>query len=211
MLSVQDYRFYAVFKKQSVYDESTDLSYFTFSTTNFTDPADSVYDVANGVAINIKTGVHLTGKISLPTYAPNGLPVIALGTGFKATENSSVNTEGFINRDITHIFWYRTDNKEPLLRTIPANTFAGAVGETSVVNNVSPVKLKYIELPESLRVIENSAFFYINSLDINLIELPSHLYLIGSSAFNGAFNKTITGEKFNLPGSVYQINNNAFA
>ena len=221
MLSVQDYRFYAVFKKQSVYDEPTNLEYFTFTNATYSESLSSLssviptnaslngvldekYNVTNGVIINIAPYVHLTGKISLPTYSPDGKPVIALGRTFSMVRQSTwpMNTVG--GKDISHIFWYKTEGKDSMLRYIDNNTFIGEVGQTE-----TGVKLQYIELPDSLRIIGKQAFFWINSLDVNLLKLPSNLISIGDQSFQRAFSAA-SGDVFSIPSSVTAIADRAF-
>jgi hypothetical protein len=86
---------YAVYLKQNVHDEPTDVNYFTFTNTTYNENyilhgnevsfmgnlRDATYNLS-GVSIGIKPGVHLQGKVTLPTYSPDGKPVIIIGNTF---------------------------------------------------------------------------------------------------------------------------------
>ena len=173
------------------------------SGSNALDPA---YNVSDGVVINIKPGVHLSGKITLPIRSPAGNPVIGVGNSFAIANNAGVIQNG--GKDITHIFWYHTDTEKPMVRYISVGAFASTVAASSA--SVIPSKIRYVELPEGLRIIGTNAFFWTRSLDVTLMELPSTLIAINSNAFNQAFTSNITGGTFTIPGAVSGIGERAF-
>jgi hypothetical protein len=83
-----DMEFYAVFIKESVYDATSDLSWFDFTEEYWTHPLTST--TSEGYAVRPKLGRVLSGKITLPTTY-NNKPVIICG--------------GFSGHKITHLFW----------------------------------------------------------------------------------------------------------
>lgn len=211
MLSVQDYRFYAVFKKQSVRDEVTDLKYFDFEEVSYDEDVyfneldaikDTSYNVSRGYKINIKNGIKLSGKITLPSYY-NGLPVIAMGGSF--VKNSTVD-----NEDITHIFWRSTESEPCMLR---------ALEDAGSGNSNKSMKLSYIEIPEGTRIIYNHYFRMFNCIKTitpvtsnpieNSIILPSSLAYIGQYSFLQSFTGNIN--LIRVPGSVGVLGRQAFA
>lgn len=98
----KDQHFYAIYVKQSVYDEVADLNSFVFTSSDYRETSgDSTIpstlvsatdlnpgNAVTGLQINIKTGMRLSGKITLPAYV-NGVPVVSLGNTFAtATQNN---------------------------------------------------------------------------------------------------------------------------
>ena len=216
----QDTSVYACYVLQSVYDEPLDSSYFEFTDMTYYDsnymPASAVndtYNVTGGVRINLKKGVVLSGKITLPTYSPDGKPVVAVGNSFRTSMNDDTNTYAIKGAcyDVTHVFWYKEANKEVKLRAIDRGAFSASF--MNAKDGSAPYKghLKYIELPESLRVIDYQAFAQLNSLDIGSIQFPSTLAMIGATAFNNAFDPNSTAETLLIPGNVQYIGTYAFA
>lgn len=221
ILVQRDWEFYPVFRQQSVYEETTDLKYFDFFTASYYDsnyvPSSAVntaYDITEenggGYNIGIKSGVELRGKITLPSYY-NGKPIISTNNTFGCYRGA----QG--GKNITHIFWKQTAQEPCMLRSIEGESFAGLVGE--------PTALKFIELPNSLRFIGNSAFFCCGNLTtitpINNNEsavqedafiFPEHLAVIHNSAFNGVFQSHPVGilNKIQIPSSVVAIGIMAF-
>jgi len=210
----EDIRIYAVYMKQSVYDESTDVNCFDFTPTSYVEGVsevvipeaywNSAYNVSNGYTINIKNGYKLTGKITLPSYY-NGLPIITLGSTF----NNS-NSRGD-SKEITHIFWKSSEAEPCKLRMLESS---------STPASYTAMHLKYIELPEGLRVIGNRYFMSFESIETitpitdapkeNSIILPSTLARIGDSAFNSGFARTITLDLVKVPASVVKIGSLCF-
>ena len=216
IISTQDYNFYAVFEDKPARDEHADYSFFTFSDADYMYTEDStllgseanpaVYNVS-GAQIDIAQYAHLSGKVTLPLYAPDGRPVVCIGSSF-ATDSSKWGYDeagSFGGRDITHIFWENaTEEKQPQVRTTVPYAFASKVGG-------SASKLSYIEFPAGFRVLGNNTFFRCASL--TEVHLNNELALIGTSAFNYAFKKNTSTAiaDFKIPGSVYAIQAQGFA
>lgn len=83
--------FYAVFIKESVYDATSDLSWFSFEDISWTHPLDG--SSRPGLRVSPKGNRILSGKVTLPTEY-NGVPVVSCG--------------GFSGHNITHLFWKGT-------------------------------------------------------------------------------------------------------
>ena len=93
-----DMDLWVVYRKQDVHDEPTDINYFVFQNYSYNEsridgnkflPAyidTTRFNVTDGVMIEIKPGVKLSGKITLPSYSPDGKPVIAVGHTFSSDE-----------------------------------------------------------------------------------------------------------------------------
>ena len=96
--------------------------------------------------------------------------------------------------DITHIYWYG----EPKVRRIVSNGQSSAFGMCK--------KLKYFQLPESLRVIGVRAFTNCDALQPLDFTEASNLVTIDDYAFTAAFDKNAdTVSEFVLPGSLKSI------
>ena len=214
----EDVTLYACYILQSVYDEPTDLSYFNFVPYNYTDSPDLSYEGTsqyldssfnlNGVEIRLKNGMKLSGKITLPTHAPTGEPVVALGNSFQMVIGSGSTATALDHTcDITHIFWYNKPNEENELRIILDSAFKSATG--TAYQNLAHLKFFDFASCSKLRSIQGSAFFQLHSLDPNLFELPNDLLFIGLNAFSGAFDSSAF-DTLKIPGSVVQIGNGAF-
>ena len=94
IVAAADMNFYAVFIKESVYDATSDLSWFDFAEEEWTNPLTS--QSYSGYAVRPKSGSRiLSGKITLPTTY-NKKPVILAG--------------GFSGNQITGIYWLGDDN-----------------------------------------------------------------------------------------------------
>ena len=211
----KDLEFYAVYKEQSVYDETTDLKYFDFGEPIEYHDSNSIiipdenknssYDVARGYCIEIKEGYSLTGKITLPSYY-NGLPIIKMGNTFTKS-----NARGE-SANITHIFWKQSESEPCMLRELDYNDNIGSAA----------MKLKYIELPEGLRVIDDRFFMSFASIETitpesaeyasekNII-FPSTLAGIGESAFNRAFAENGLINLLKIPAATARLGKSAFA
>ena len=81
--------FYAVFIKESVYDATSDLTWFNFKKISWTHPLDDDISI-QGLRVSPKGDRVLSGKITLPTEV-NGDYVISCGD--------------FSGHNITHLFW----------------------------------------------------------------------------------------------------------
>ena len=236
MLSVQDYRFYAVFKKQSVYDSVTGggnfekyfdftlertvqnngVSYCYSETGNLSDDGSAIWEGArdaqyniqgNGYKIDIKENIALSGKVTLPTYY-KGLPIVKLGKSFtKRFSNGRAN-------NITHIFWKRKENEPCMLRVLE--------NSQNTTSSDPDMHLEYFEMPDGVRVI--GGFFFRGFASIktitpyendgsvveNTIQLPESLTFIGQSSFNYAFISNGIIDRIYLPGTLTSIQRNAF-
>lgn len=217
----KDMNFYAVYKRQDVHDEITNMNYFTFESSpyvendlngTFYDPAyvSTAYNVPNGVAIGIKPGVLLSGKITLPLHDPDGNPVVRLNNSFRPYGNNAYRlpTGCLGGQEITHIF-FDTRNDVSEFRYLSDSCLCSDTGR-----NAARGKLEYFEFPNSMRRIDGGVFFYAKSL--KTLSLPEGLRFIGNSAFNGAF---VDGDfsyqeeyidKIHIPGSVAGIGVYAF-
>ena len=214
----EDVTLYACYMLQDVHDEPTNLDYFTFTKAQYYDTDSSTrtitnqyvnevqYNVLDGVQIGIKNGVQLNGKITLPTYSPDGKPVIKLDpSSFRPILDTSAGGVNNKSWGITHIFWYETDGKPCELREISTYGFAGYIGITDVQASGSNLKFFDFAACPKLRVIRSSAFFFIRSLDLSLFELPDSLALMDTAAFNGAFSNSMPGDVVKIPGTVHTL------
>ena len=231
--SNRNYTFYSEFEQQSVYDEPTDINYFTFITDEYRERINDSTIPSNlipqnefdsnksltGVRINIKDGVELSGKITLPSYVvangnntyslptsstpeANKIPVISIGNTFAAARQSGWSNTTVGGKNITHIFWYKGDG-DPQLRFISQYAFAST--------NATNAKLKYVELPNTLRYIGKYGFDRLGSLDSNF-ELPSGLIAIDEYGMRRAWSNKIEDNVkiIKIPGSVLGIGSHAF-
>ena len=213
--SNRNYTFYSEFRQQSVYDGVTDLNYFDFSKIvtyrenpdmpSFSTIPEGLVPISalrseeiTGVQIEIKDNISLSGKITLPTHAPSGQPIISIGKSFSSRTTAGTWSGG---KDITHIFWHSENGQTPQLRYIDRYAFAGPTGSVRS-------KLQYVELPSTLRYIGEYAFATMKSLSADFT-LPNGLIAIDQYAFQKAW-----GTNFNtikIPGSVYGIGTRAFS
>ena len=212
----QDTIVYACYVQQSVYDEPINSDYFTFINDSYIESSkykqdengylstDGTYNTT-GVTIHVKPGVHLSGKITLPTYSPDGKPVIGIDNSFATDDLGNTWSAGTVGgKDITHIFWYKESGKPCLVRMIKDNAFAAKVATKN------PSHLQYVEMPDSLRYISGSAFFWCASLDASKFELPQGLFYIDNSAFNNAFAAESHADVLKIPSTVASIGFMAF-
>jgi len=215
IVTEDDINIYAVYIKQNVHDEPLSTDYFNFFPTTYIESnlnetsmvADSAYDVTNGVRIEIKPGVHLQGKVTLPTYSPDGKPVIIIGNTFAPV---SVNPyivwpAGSVGGgDITHIFWY----EEPDQITKPILVRATDIYAFATDNNHES-HLKYFEFPSSFRYLGANTFFQDYSLES--INLNDNIVSIGVSSLNGAFKLSTILPILKIPGSVRFLGRYSFS
>lgn len=213
-----DMDLWVVYRKQDVHEEATDINYFVFQKYSYNEsridgnkflPAyidTATYNVSDGVMIEIKPGVKLSGKITLPSYSPDGKPVIAVGHTFSSDEYASQGyawpTGSLGGGDITHIFWYQTEEKPCQVRMLYDYAFAGSSSIHS--------KLKYYEFTEGFRYVGPYAFFRCYSLDASLFEFNDNLLVINNVAFQDAFDASIGATVLKIPASVCAIGQYAF-
>ena len=217
----KDQHFYAVYVKESVYNEVTNLNYFNFEATSYLEANTNIpqefrntsYNVPDngGWIITIKQGVALSGKITLPSYY-QGKPVIQIGDNSHSSGFGSYYDR--TNRGITHIFWKSSEEEPCKLRVVDTSAFAGQSGENGRTN------IKYIELPEGLRIIGGSAFFYsgVSTISPNgataeegSIILPSTLASISPVAFNRAFSGNTVINRVVIPSETSIISSRCFS
>lgn len=186
--AIDDYTFYGVFMKESVYDSVTGEgkleNYFTFlEDTSYTDRLDSSYNISGGYTLAVKAGISLSGKVTLPvTY--NNQPITSIyGQGFEGQKN------------ITHIFF---DNKETNeIRSFGNRAFYGCTS------------LKKIELPAMLRVISGEAFANCSAL-LNR-RFAGNIITINEDAFRGCFGSLgASNDIVYLGGSINRLSKYAF-
>ena len=169
--ATQDQTFYAMFVEDSVYNNVLDSSYFTVTVeTSYTDTNNSLYSVTGPCAsIRFKTSEAelLRGKITIPLSVPHPsqsntmLPVCWVG-GFQGAAN------------VTHCFFDTSISNE--LRVLQEDCFRDCSA------------MRFIELPDSLRVISKNAFFSCTRLAMTEyapydIIIGPNVYTIGETAF----------------------------
>ena len=186
IIVTRDLNFYAVYKEQSVYDEALDTSYFdfqqgTYNETNAT--GKSEYNI-EGYQLFLKSGVQLSGKITLPTTY-NNMPIYQYG-GFAGQGN------------ITHVFFLEEGREN--IRAFANNAFA----------NCS--KLEWVDWPSNTRLVESYAFYRCSNLTLNHAFNNMKLYRVGPFGFNQSFNKVEAGvETLHLSGDFSTPTQSAFA
>lgn len=162
-LVTRDMTIYAVYKKQSVYDEAISTEYFNFEAGSFSDTK-AEYVVTDGYKMTLKDGLQLSGKITIPsTY--NDKPIYAIG-GFGG------------NGNLTHVFFM--DNGVNM-REFSAYAFQ------------SCENLVYVDWPTTIRAVENRAFRLCSNLVVTQKFNEMHIATLGANAFNQAFKGVETG------------------
>ena len=180
--------YYAIFNIVSVYDNAYP-DYYTYSTVTAYNDDDDISFSTSGVYI---TGVtkELKGKITIPAKVNIGSseqPVIGIG---QLSHNNVFKS----NINITHVFFEKNNS----IRIINDGTFTDASN------------LKYVEFPESLRVIGAQAFARTGlrpdpNIDSPSFKLNNSLYRIGDTAFNAAFSGYRGALTFFIPSSVQRM------
>ena len=179
--SVKNYKFYACYIKEDVHANTTDLSLFEFR--DYTNQ-----NKESGVCIRPKTGISLSGKITLPVQH-NGKPI-------KFLEKFAYQTE------LTHVFWVHDDAVQPQL----VELLSGSSDIDGAFSGCS--KLKYFETPSTLRKVGDWAFQACYNLEH--IPINAGCEIIGGRSYQAAFNPSFVTE-VNIPGSVKTIDNWAFS
>ena len=149
---------------------------------NFTDVGGFI-DPYTGETIQ---GLYLEPKVNLAGKVTlpteyNGQPIVQVG--------------GFKGSNITHVFWYGT----PKVVEIYANGFAECA------------KLKTFEMPKSMRKIGGSAFSGCGELACPTDLGETQISQIGNYAYTGALRINQTIPVLQLPATLKQLGNNAFA
>ena len=164
-----DREFYVCYVKVDVHENVADKSLFVFST------------YGSGVSIQPKSGVTLSGKVTLPATAPDGRAVVA--------------ATGFTNQTaLTHVFWEDGIQLQYILGSQRSDgAFSGCTA------------LEYFEMPASLIQIHSYCF---HSTVLKTLQFNDGLQEIGQQAF-GSMRGGLT--TISIPGSVTLIARNAFA
>ena len=160
--ATRDYEFYAVYKKESVFNQVVSSDYFIFTNYSYTDVDNGSYS-ASGCKIELnndyRNAGYLSGKITLPVKDPKtGKPVVAIGN--------------IADNGITHIFFDKKNANE--IRYIDASAFG------------SCEQLVYFDFEgiPNLRYISDNAFN--NCRNFNTWTFYDPLYYIGEYAFASA-------------------------
>jgi hypothetical protein len=149
-----DREFYVCYMKTDVHENVLSEDLFEFNTESVTYGDDSW----SGLRISPKSGVVLSGKVTLPS-THNGLPVISIA-GF------------YGNTALTHVFWQSGCQ----LRQVN-----GALQTSSCFSNCSA--LVYFEMPETLIRISDYAFANTALMSFNFND---GLKQIGMGAFQAS-------------------------
>jgi hypothetical protein len=169
-----NYIYYAVFSGESSVKDSINVNYsnFKFVSANYEDGIDGSFDVDSGYSVSPANYKQLTGKITIPAMY-NNKPVIKM-SGFSG------------QRGITGIFF----EEGSIIRMVDSSACAD-------LNT-----LKYFEIPSSLRVISNTAFYNCESLKLipqgssksstEYVLGGANLYRIGKDAFNNGISSDCT-------------------
>ena len=188
--SLMPQTFYAVFAQESVYKNHTDHKYFTFTSYDYSEPtnvpgASSMYNKTGGCAIALNPAYKLKGKITLPKEDGQGRPVLKIADS------------GFISdNNITHIFW----EKDCSVRAYGAKAFYNG--------NTTTFSYQYIEMPDSLRLIQDSALRRVQFTES--MTTGKNVYYIEQHGFNGIFRDDAT-VTFEISGTVQNLGQFAIA
>ena len=197
MRAVKDYKFYACYKRVSVYDNVASKSLFSFVA------------YGDGVSIGPKAGMSYQGKLTLPATNSEGKKVLAV--------------RDFNGQDkLTHIFWENGAVVENIVGVDSSQNAFGKCKELvyieipATVTQIGPyafyqTKLQSLNLPEGLVMIGSNAF---NSLTGGIKELyiPGSVVSIGDVAFAYAkpcLSRIIFGS-VGHPTQLTTVNYNAF-
>ena len=168
-IALEDRKYFSIFKQMSVYDAPIDIKYLEL--TKQTNALGKEY-----YTVAVKSGIELSGKIVLPS-SYNNIPIAMVAAGGPDVLGSSnvPTTNGFDhNTKITALFWSPKNSNN--LEAINANAFNGAVN------------MKYFDFPDSVCIIDNSAF-YRCGLNLNN-KMPKNLgtyaILLGRNGFLGS-------------------------
>ena len=189
-----------MFIKKSVYDNPLSLSYFNINILNsYTDKdGNNMYDYTGKCVGLTYTGEKtlLKGKITIPTsiiHNGEALPVVTI--------------KGFRNCNyMTHCFFEQNENGVQVKEFL-SNCFEGCSN------------LRYIELPQSLRIIDYRAFYGCYNLamtDASPYDLiiGGNVYSIGQEAFSigsDAYGSSQKSTNIYIGSSVKSIGIMAFA
>lgn len=162
----RDLTFYAMYKKQSVYDEPLSDDYFDFYQTSYNETSNTgktEYNITTGYMLQLKDGKQVTGKVTLPN-THNDLPIITISGFAQQTQ-------------LTHLFFMDGGSN---IRVFASSSFTGCSN------------LRWVEWPINTRAVELEAFKSCG-LVLNTAWNNMHLYRMGESAFNQAFKSVEEG------------------
>ena len=171
--------FYAVFIKESVYDATSDLKWFSFTSVPWEHPITG--EMHQGLKVSPASGRILSGKITIPTEV-NGQPVITIG--------------GFMGQNVSHVFWLGT----PHLLAFAENAFTSVMSlkycefPSTVIHIGQSAfngceNLAFFDLAETcpnLQYIDSNCFngcFYSATGDLTL-NIPASVQYIGFMSFS---------------------------
>lgn len=191
--AIKDYKFYAVFQNESVYNSTLDYSYFTFEYNTKGYPI---------IHVNPERGINLSGKITLPAKDPEGNYIKGIGRILNSDSTGGDSSPDVLfGNNITHVFFEKDSQYEHV------ENYAFTLGTKS--SSITKRSLIGVYLPDTIRTIGNYAFQYQAQMtDINLNDNITH---IGISAFDmgqgtGAGNIKIS----KLPSKLETIGSHAF-
>lgn len=193
----REWVFYAVYAQDSVYNNVADTKFFIFTPDNgYSEQNAPQFNTGPSVRLTVKPeykGV-LRGKITIPTIDPvTGRAV------------SMIESNAFEGTQVTYVFFDK-------LGMSNVRQF-GQFGFSDCPN------LRYVELPNNLRIIGSSCFARTTRLSTHQnfqdlagegrLEIGNNVFSIGSSAFNqsGSGYKTLS---IVVGGSVTEIGESAF-
>lgn len=136
----------------------------------------------------------LSGKITIPSKAPDGTPYRTLGASISA---------GFGHltyNGVTHVFFLNDSQ----IKTVSTNCFKYVSTEMP-----APATLREIHLPQGVETIGNGAFSSLYSLQI--IDLPDSIKSIGSQVFMDLSGNGMQIRVTKLPESLVTLGSGAFS
>lgn len=195
--AVKNYKFYACYKRVSVYDNVADHNLFVYT------------EFGEGVSIGPAPGVSFAGKLTLPAKNPDGKLVLAV-------------RDFYGQNAITHVFWERGTELEVITGL---DAYSSAFGKCTSLEyfefpeTVTTIQmyafyqtnLKSLRLPKGLQIIGQNAF---NSMIGGLTEIviPGAVTNIGDAAFayaKPAFTRVVFGGDGD-PTRIMDLSANAF-
>ena len=191
----KDQSFYAVFEYIEDISKIVHPEWFTGTVIDYVRDRDNQnlggdpsFGVKNGIALKIKEGLILQGKITIPAMW-EGKPVISLR---EFTEYSSIDSTVASKQKITHIFMEEGCQIYEI--------------QTRAFNSLN--SLVYFDFePNTIRWISNSAFKRCKQLTNTLLSL--NIFYIGNEAFQGSFYSK-DAISFIIPPNVQTIGQGAF-
>lgn len=201
--------YYAYFVTDSVYNNPSPLELFTFEEFSRNNEKEYAVKINDKYYLEDENGkltkCSVRGKITIPTHY-QGIPVTRiLGPEYSYSGTIISRTNGFaLNNNITHIYWYETENEPLALVDILKGAFEGAIN------------LKYFQFESKIssnnNIVEVGQYSFRMTASADGGTLNNRRFPIdtfGQNSFNKAFkedNITLTL----LPKNKLSINKNAF-